>query len=90
MIASAREPDPHPAPLLVSAAEAARMLQISEATLRRLSAPRGPIPCIKLRSGSASKGGQARFVSRYRPSDLQVWIESQLVLPVAEASSPPG
>jgi predicted DNA-binding transcriptional regulator AlpA len=54
-------------PLLVDARTAARMLALSERTLWALSAPRGPIPCVRM-PGSR--------IVRYSPPDLAAWIES--------------
>jgi predicted DNA-binding transcriptional regulator AlpA len=54
------------APLLLSAREAARALSICEKSLWTLTAPRGPIPCIRI----------GRSV-RYSPTDLQSWIARQ-------------
>jgi hypothetical protein len=50
--------------LLVTAAEAAEALGMSERTLYALSAPRGPLPCVR----------PSKRVVRYSPHDLQVWI----------------
>ncbi|MCC6230707.1 MAG: helix-turn-helix domain-containing protein [Phycisphaerales bacterium] len=49
-----------PQPLLISAAQAAQRLGVTPRTLRRLSAPSGPIPIVRL----------GRLV-RYAPSDLE-------------------
>ena len=54
--------------LLVSAPEAARMLSVCAKTLWNMTAPRGPIPSIRI-----GKGGGVR----YSVADLQSWIESQ-------------
>lgn len=51
-------------PLLVTAPQAARMLGISERTLWSLTAPRGPIPVVRI----------GRSV-RYSLDDLRVWID---------------
>lgn len=40
--------NPPPAPLAVPPPEAARMLSICERSLWALTAPRGPIPCVRL------------------------------------------
>lgn len=89
MTVPARKPDQLLAPLLVSAAEAARLIGVSESTLRRMTAPAGEIPCLKLRTGTPAKGRQARHVARYRLTDLEAWIQRELVQPAAE-DSPPG
>lgn len=49
-----------PQPLLISAAQAAQRLCVTPRTLRRLSAPSGPIPIVRL----------GRLI-RYAPSDLE-------------------
>ena len=54
------------AKLLVSARDAAETLSISERTLWGLTAPRGPIPCVRL-------GGRVL----YSPEALRKWIAEQ-------------
>jgi hypothetical protein len=49
--------------LLLKPSEAARLLSMSERKLWDLSAPRGPIPCIR----------DGKLV-RYDPADLQAWV----------------
>lgn len=46
--------------------EAARMLSISERTLWGLTAPRGPIPCVRLSRGVL-----------YSVDDLRQWLRDQ-------------
>lgn len=58
-------PDTTPAPLAVPARDAARMLSISERALWSLTAPRGPIPCVRL----------GRSV-RYSVAALQRYLET--------------
>jgi hypothetical protein len=52
--------------LLIPARDAARALSISERTLWGLTAPRGPIPCVRL-------GGRVL----YSPDALRKWIDEQ-------------
>jgi len=59
-----REPEPLPEKLLVTSREAASLLSVSERTLWSITAPRGPIPAIRL--------GKA---VRYAVDDLLAWIE---------------
>src|SRR5262245_29013350 len=54
-----RNADTQPAPMLVDARTAARLLAISERSLWALTAPRGPIACVRI--------GRA---VRYDPRDL--------------------
>lgn len=56
---------PTPA-LLLTAREAAATLAICEKSLWSLSAPRGPIPVVRI--------GRA---VRYDPADLRRWIDAQ-------------
>jgi predicted DNA-binding transcriptional regulator AlpA len=51
--------------LLVKAVEAARLLSVSEKTLWSLTAPRGPIPVVRIGERSI----------RYSVAALQRWIE---------------
>ncbi|QDS94891.1 Helix-turn-helix domain protein [Roseimaritima multifibrata] len=53
-------------PLLLSVADAAKMLATSERSLFRLTAPRGPIPPIRI----------GRSV-RYSVDDLQAYVDSR-------------
>lgn len=53
-------------PLALRPREAARMLSISERTLWGLTAPRGPIPCIRLNRGVL-----------YSVDDLRQWLRDQ-------------
>ncbi len=59
------QPDATPK-LLLSARDAAKALSISERTLWGLTAPRGPIPCVRL-------GGRVL----YSPESLRRWIAGQ-------------
>jgi hypothetical protein len=52
--------------LLVNQPTAARMLCLSQSGLRKLSAPRGPVPCLRI--------GRA---VRYSVESLRAWIEQQ-------------
>lgn len=54
-------------PWLLTPAEAAKRLNISPRALWALTAPRGPVPCVRL--------GKA---VRYDPRALRGWIEDQL------------
>jgi hypothetical protein len=58
--------------LLLTPKEAARALSISERTLWGLTAPRGPIPVLRL----PGRGSKARAL-RYPIADLQRWIDQQ-------------
>jgi excisionase family DNA binding protein len=58
-------PNSSPA-LLLTPRQAAKALSISERTLWAITAPRGPMPAVRI--------GRA---VRYLVSDLQEWIESQ-------------
>jgi hypothetical protein len=51
-------------PLVVDAVEVARLIAISPRSLWAATAPRGDLPCIRI----------GRMV-RYRPQDLQDWLE---------------
>jgi hypothetical protein len=53
------------APLLVTKPAAARLLNICDRTLQTLTAPRGPIACVRI----------GRSV-RYDPRDLIAWINA--------------
>ena len=68
--------DRTPTPLLVDARTAARMLSFSERTLWSLTAPRGPIHCIRV-----SKRGV-----RYAVADLERFIESHKEQPRQEVA----
>jgi len=59
---------------LLPAREAARALSISERTLWSLSAPRGPIPVVRV-------GHRVM----YDPADLRAWIARQKVREAEEA-----
>jgi len=63
--------------LLLTAAEAAQALAISARSLWALTAPRGPIPVVRV--GPTGRG------VRYRVLDLERWAAEQ-----AEASRPSG
>ena len=54
--------------LAIRAREAAQALGISSGTLRALTAPRGPIPCVK--QGAGNRSG----LVLYRVSDLEEWL----------------
>jgi len=56
--------------LLLSVREAAKMLAISERTLWSITAPRGPLPCVRI----------GRSV-RYDLRDLQAFINSRKEVP---------
>lgn len=57
--------NPPPAPLLIDPRAAAAMLAVSARTLWALTAPRGPIPAVRV----------GRLV-RYRPDDLAEWVQA--------------
>ncbi|MDZ4782612.1 MAG: hypothetical protein SGJ19_20385 [Planctomycetia bacterium] len=52
--------------------EAAKALGVSARTLWGLSAPRGPIPCLRVGSGK-------RQTVLYPVADLQLWLSRQAV-----------
>jgi predicted DNA-binding transcriptional regulator AlpA len=54
--------------LLLNATEASRQLAISPRTLWAISAPRGPVPVVRI----------GRSV-RYDPLDLRDWLEAQKI-----------
>lgn len=55
-------------PLALRPREAARVLGICQRTLWALTAPRGPIPCVK--HGNGARGG----LVLYRVADLDEWL----------------
>jgi hypothetical protein len=55
------------APLAVRPREAARLLSVSARTLWALTAPRGPIPCLRIGHGK-------RQTVLYPVADLQAWL----------------
>lgn len=57
--------NPPPAALLIDPRAAAALLAISARTLWALTAPRGPIPAVRV----------GRLV-RYRPDDLAAWVQA--------------
>jgi hypothetical protein len=68
-----------PAPLSLRPREAARALGISARTLWSLSAPRGPIPCVRIGNGN-------RQTVLYPVADLAAWLRSS-ANPKAEVSA---
>jgi hypothetical protein len=58
--------------LLLTSREAATALSISPRMLWKLTAPRGPIPAIRL----GGRGATARAL-RYSVDDLRAWIKEQ-------------
>lgn len=60
-------------PLALRPREAAKALGISARTLWGLTAPRGPIPCLRLGHGK-------RQSVLYPISDLQAWLSNQAVV----------
>ena len=56
-----------PSQLLLSPREASKALAISERTLWSLTAPRGPIKCVRI----------TKKCIRYSPAALQKWIEHE-------------
>jgi len=70
---------PQTPPLAVRTREAARMLNISARTLFALTAPRGPIPAVKL----AGKRGSVI----YRVNDLDAWLQRAALRPVGGDSA---
>jgi len=59
-------------PLAVSSREAARLLSVSQRTLWTLTAPRGPVPCVRVAS---------RVL--YRPGDLRAYLAGAAAAPSA-------
>jgi predicted DNA-binding transcriptional regulator AlpA len=57
-----------PTPMLLTVRLAAAALSVSERTLWAISAPRGPIPVVRI----------GRSV-RYDPGDLREWLEAQKI-----------
>ena len=55
-------------PMLLNIREAAKTLGVSERTVWAISAPRGPLACVKI---------GARVM--YRPADLEAYIAAQTV-----------
>lgn len=57
-------------PLALRARDAARLLSISPRSLWALSAPRGPIPCIRIGQGK-------RQIALYPLDGLRAWLTRQ-------------
>jgi hypothetical protein len=57
-------------PLSLRPRDAARALGLSERTLWGLTAPRGPIPCLRIGHGK-------RQTVLYPVTDLQAWLSRQ-------------
>jgi hypothetical protein len=70
--------------LLLTKREAAAALSVCERTLYDLTAPRGPIPCLRLPGR-----GVARSI-RYAVDDLRAWIASQTGHPIVTKCSAPA
>lgn len=66
--------------LSVRPREAAKALGISARTLWGLTAPRGPIPCLRVGRGK-------RRTVLYVVADLQAWLRQQTI---TETSAPKG
>jgi hypothetical protein len=62
-------------PLALRPREAARVLGICQRTLWALTAPRGPIPCVK--HGHGARGG----LVLYRIADLDEWLRRSACRP---------
>jgi predicted DNA-binding transcriptional regulator AlpA len=60
-------------PLALRPREAAQSLGISARTLWGLTAPRGPIPCVRLGSGK-------RRTVLYPTAELEAWLRRQVKL----------
>lgn len=56
-------------PLLVDKVTAAKLLGVSPGTVFNMSAPRGPLPCVRFQ-----QGGHA--IVRYAVKDLETFIET--------------
>ena len=56
-------------PMLLRLRQAAKVLAVSERTLWGMSAPRGPIPIVRV--------GAKRRGIRYDVRDLRNWVDSQ-------------
>ncbi len=65
-----RDSLPRLSPLALRPREAARALGISQRTLWALTAPRGPIPCVRIGSGK-------RSAVLYRVADLEAWLAAR-------------
>ena len=63
-------PNSRPEPLSLRPREAAKALGISPRTLWALSAPRGPIPCVRIGPGK-------RQAVLYPVADLHEWLRQQ-------------
>lgn len=59
------------APLSLRPRDAAKALGISERTLWGLTAPRGPIPCLRIGPGK-------RQTVLYSVAELQAWLSQQV------------
>ncbi len=85
-VAAARPPQPprpqdsdEAKPLLLDARQAAKSLSVSKGTLFNLTAPRGPIPAVKIGTRVC-----------YSVTDLERAIETLKVKPKARTGSSPG
>jgi hypothetical protein len=63
-------PTHHSSPLALRPPEAAKALGISARTLWELTAPRGPIPCVRIGNGK-------RKTVLYAVDQLQAWLREQ-------------
>lgn len=62
-------PAPHPEPLLLTPRDAAQALAVSERTLWGLTAPRGPLPAVRIgRAVRYSRDALARWVDAGCPA----------------------
>ena len=70
--------EPATSKLLLTPAEMAEAIGVSERTLARITVPHGPLLCVRIRTGEANGTGKPRFLVRYRPVDVQAWIDAEV------------
>ena len=66
-------------PLALRPRDAAKALGVSQRTLWSLTAPRGPVPCLRVGAGK-------RQTVLYPVAELQAWLSEQAAVNVAVAS----
>jgi hypothetical protein len=64
--------------LLLTPDEAAKALRMSTRSLARLTQPHGAIPALRYTIEGKLDRLQPRRQVRYRPADLQAWIDGQM------------
>lgn len=81
---------------LLGVVDVAKLTTFSDAMIRRCTAPRGPLVCVRVRSGvtiprkDGKVPGPPRYVVKYRPADVARWIESMVVEPALLQPEPPA